>query len=401
MSVALPIYQPQALGARCDICPLREQQPVPPHEATGHRHFTMVLEGVNKVEPGAQMPAAGRAGSFLARAFKVFGTDRRNVAIRLATCCRPKPETTDAELLEATECCRPRLLRELEAARTRDDELVLACGDYALQSLAGIGADGRTSLGDWRGYPVRPLADVPGSGIVFPVYDPAFVMRSNAYWPIWKMDVTRALGFAQGRLPLWKWPRLEVDNDFASLSLLRDFNRAADRGPIRLGFDVETGGTSAFESPLLCLGLGGVGPGFDGAVSLTWPFCDDALDMQTRALLRHPNVTLELQNANHDLVTAYVNQLEISCSTHDILPDSRVAFPQVDHGLQFTALVFHFVEQWKALFGVTRDVKGKDGWIKAFATPDRARRGRIYNAQDCYMTAITQPPLTRMLERQH
>lgn len=384
-------YDPQALGARCPECPLRGQKPVPPHKPSGQRHFTMVLEGPGKIEPGADMPAAGGTGRFLARAFRVFGTDRRNVAIHNSMCCQPKADTTDGELTQATEFCRPRLLKEL--ADLREDELVLACGDFGLYTLTG-----RVGISDWRGYPHAALPDLRVK-TVFPVYHPAFVMRANAYWPIWKMDVTRALAFNQGRLPLWTWPRLEVDNDFGSLSLLHLFRDAADRQPIRLGFDVETGGKSAFESPLLCLALGGSGPGFRGSVSLTWPFADEQLNAATRALLHHPNVTLELQNANHDLVTAAVNQLEISCKTHDLLPDSRVAFPQVSHGLQFTAQVFHFIEPWKSIYGASGDEKGAERWLKAAQNPKTFRTMRIYNAQDSYSTQITQPPLSAMLAK--
>lgn len=396
---ALRVYNPEALGAECSTCPLKGQRPVPPHEPAGQRHFTMVLEGPGKVEQGgkADGPAAGATGRFLARAFMTLGTDRRNVALRNSMCCAPLPTTTDSELFTAAEKCRPRLVREL-AANVRPGEVVFLNGSYALYALTGRS----NGIGNWRGYPHAALPDLPDAlqkVILFPTYHPAYIMRDNPFWPIFKMDIQRALACAAGRLPLWRWPRLEVDNNDAALDLLNAMRQSADQQPIALGFDVETGGKSPFESPLLCFSLGGRGPLFDGAVSLTYPFHDEGLEHAALALMNHPNVTLELQNANHDLVTAAVNDMRITAKTHDLLPDSRVAFPQVDHDLQFTAQVFFFIELWKSLYGATSDEKGAERWLKAAAEPRTFRMMRVYNAQDGYSTAITAPPLREMLAR--
>lgn len=127
-AIAEAPYNPRACGARCDVCPLKGRTPVPP-EARHHAQIAVVGDYPGDADVKYGRPMVGPAGTEFDKALRSAGSDRGKVFITNVLLCRPPDGDLDelkrglareakenSSPLPPTpeECCRPRLMAELQ-----------------------------------------------------------------------------------------------------------------------------------------------------------------------------------------------------------------------------------------------------------------------------------------------
>lgn len=387
----LPIYQAEAKGADCVECTFNSQTPVGPERAKDHRDFTIVVDGPNGVEAEVGLPLSGNAGGWMEDVFKALGLERRFLDIHPAMSCAPDGLglLSAASFTEGINNCRPRLVREL--AQVEHQELILTMGEKAMYALTG-----KRGIHDWSGYPLDPLPVYKDmwngrEPVIFPTFHPSFIMREPWYWPVLKKDLERALRLNHNGITPFQWPEIYFEDDEASVNALADIYD--NPGDVDVGFDVETGGKSPFTSPLLC----GAIASRTKSVCVSYPF-DETVEGLFRAILKSKRHKKVLQNGNHDLITCHSNDIEISNNDFDLLPASRVAFPQIDHDLGFLFRFLLFGPRYKIEFHAGKD-KGDSGWLKAAKDPGLFKKMKIYCAKDAWSTVMLKEPLLELIRR--
>ena len=116
---ALPIigaYDPVKAGARCDLCPLRGNNVVPPKASLRPAKLVFVGEAPGRKEEFVGQPFVGQTGSFLRGLCREVGIDFTEAALQNAALCR---SNLDKENELAATYCAPRLLKELAALDPR------------------------------------------------------------------------------------------------------------------------------------------------------------------------------------------------------------------------------------------------------------------------------------------
>jgi len=132
-------YQPEQHGARCDQCPRKSSQLVPPEGHPGAR-WAWVGQDPGKQELKAGRPFSGSAGTRMQHIWQAatgkarVNVTRQEVWLTNAVLCAPVTNK-EKESREATACCRPRLLNELR--QLDPDAAVLLMGKLALLSVTG------------------------------------------------------------------------------------------------------------------------------------------------------------------------------------------------------------------------------------------------------------------------
>jgi len=164
--------------ARCEDCDLRQEgRYVPssiPEESNG---IAIVGEAPGLQEARGGVPFVGPSGKLLNRVLDYYDISRRNTLLTNATSCRPTDNATPSK--RAVECCRPRLMAELE-----DSRQVLVLGNTAAQVVLNT-SQGITSL---RVGPPKPSPTVAGAEVVA-TFHPAFCLRNGDAFPSLVNDV--------------------------------------------------------------------------------------------------------------------------------------------------------------------------------------------------------------------
>lgn len=251
-------YDPQALGARCDVCPLREARkggPVPPK----FNGSSIVGVGQEPGEDEVQLlePMVGRSGQEWDRGLESIGWRRDQIDKNNVLACRP-PLDLDM-FLKALEkanrklakegkpavpspidCCAPRLYAE-----TAGHTMVLPLGAVAARvmvpSMRGTFSNQRGKMIEIApGLPPTSMntSMVPGRKIL-PTFNPAYVLRNKAMRKVFRNDLGRAKRWWEGVLT-WQGPSIEIAPTPSRLAhfLRNEFYRW--RGGKVHGFDTET-----------------------------------------------------------------------------------------------------------------------------------------------------------------
>src|SRR5574342_328687 len=103
-------YDPVARGARCDLCPLRGNNIVPPQDSRLPTKIVFVGEAPGRKEEIAGVPFVGMTGTYLRGLLREVDIDVREAYLQNSALCR---SDIDKENEEAAVCCAPRLLTEL------------------------------------------------------------------------------------------------------------------------------------------------------------------------------------------------------------------------------------------------------------------------------------------------
>lgn len=373
----------EKLGAKCSECPLQGVTPIPSELNSSPLKLVIVGESPGKTEDNLGRPFIGESGMFINGVFKTFGLEREEVLLTNVLLCNGSFQAqgkniSAAEFNKAVECCTPRLLTEL--ADIPKKSLVLAAGSFAIKALAG-----KSSIVAWRGYPVPSTVLEEKDLTIFPIYHPAYILRSPALMPIFLRDFKRAMMIKEGVLPEWKWPEIIIEPGDEMVEGLKRLQSASV-----LGVDVETAGIDPATAPLLCIGIASP----DLAVSVPWPAPNAGIEKLVEGLLKS-KIPKALHNGNYDLVSLAANGITINGFNFDTLIAHHIAAAQLPHDLGFVASGEFASPRWKSEFRVNDDRKGSEAFSRA-----TAEELRTYNAKDAVMTAKLYGSLTGALIHQ-
>jgi uracil-DNA glycosylase family 4 len=220
-------FDPRALGAQCDRCPLKEKTPVPPQ---AHASPKLIIVGMNpgRIEERTGIPFSGPSGKMLDGCLNEAGFDRADAHVTNTALCR---HDDDKEMKRAVACCAPRLANEL---RNFDKTIpILALGAEATRAVLG-----KAGIMKARGF-VWTAPEIKDSQVrnatrtlqkriegkkapdkieaardslaliesrrayqgrtVMPSIHPAFILRGADSWlPVLRIDVRRAVRWVQG-----------------------------------------------------------------------------------------------------------------------------------------------------------------------------------------------------------
>lgn len=266
-------------GARCEICPLRDKVavlPEPARSAFGMFRYAIVGEGPGRTEEKLGRPFVGMSGKFLDRLIMVQAKLFRGRAhVTNAMLCRGE---SDKENETARKCCAPRLLTEL-AALPREAPIVLL-GSSALQTVLATKSIILSRGFIWTAPEIDPKVleterrkvakHVPGSDsrkqaelaaetfearaklagrTILPTLHPAFVLRSETWHAIIKLDFARIGRVVRGEVDVKKLA------DVGSHVVTQSVTKLRKLGP-SVSLDVETTvAASPLLAKLLCVGL--------------------------------------------------------------------------------------------------------------------------------------------------
>lgn len=205
----MSLYDPIANGAECRFCPLNGSPVVPP-AINANAKAILVGEAPGKEEVEQRQPFIGPSGLELNRGLRALGVDRRTLHVTNVLLCQP-PENNLAKLEKqtakkikkgavdlklATECCRPRLLREIADHACPN---VITLGGTALKAVTGTDS----SIMSVRGGPREiTIGDSIQIKRLLPSLHPAFVLRARRWTRAFTADLGRAFRWFSSGL---KW----------------------------------------------------------------------------------------------------------------------------------------------------------------------------------------------------
>jgi len=298
MSKAATYDGMMALGARCNVCPLRTEGVGP--------CASEIIPGTDRIaiaqEPGknemlAQRPLAGRAGQYLDGALIRLGTSRHHLSTTHLVACVPpggdmqayeaklrvRNKQRNAAGLPATptptECCAPRAHREAapflnviplgsQPARhfipKMRGGILKSRGRLVEIPSAAVDPRGFFTPSAWLMLAAEGLdpARVPGRRLL-PMLSPSYVMRYSEYDRVFAADLDRAWRWWSGRLRVYDTKMLfrpEIA-DIEHILLRRlhpDYQPMNWRGWPTVVHDWETDGIHAMTANPRCLGIGTV-----------------------------------------------------------------------------------------------------------------------------------------------
>lgn len=154
-------YDPRKHGARCDLCPRREQVPVPP-EGPKRAHLCWLGQDPGKNEVKQLRPFVGATGVRLAGLWEAGCEEvkvqlpRKFIWVTNVALCLPVTKSP-AESKRAADCCAPRLRKELLGLHT--DAGILAMGRWAFYAMTGL----TKGIGKFSGFfkALKKLPPVP------------------------------------------------------------------------------------------------------------------------------------------------------------------------------------------------------------------------------------------------
>jgi DNA polymerase-1 len=333
----------QALGARCDECPLASSGVYVPSEGPADAKIAFVGEGPGIQEAKEGRPFIGPSGRLLNKVNDQYGIKREDSFFTNAALCRPPDGSTPPK--SAIVSCRPRLIRELSQTDT-----VVALGNSA--ALGVLGQEGITKLR------VGPGKDSPFEGLedkrIIPTVHPAACLRQSDMFPSLVADIGKIF------LPNREWvePDYEVLDTLDAKKRLRQLIN--NDIPIVVDIEVDIEKDTAFDHPnhygLLCVGLA---TDEESAFVLSESACGDEV---VRDLLKQVLATNRIvaQNGKFDLAGLYP-----VVGKQELWFDTMLASYCIDerpgvHGLKHMAVEYLGAPQYDA--EIKKYVGPKDGY---------------------------------------
>jgi uracil-DNA glycosylase family 4 len=410
---ALPIvsgYSPVKAGARCDICPLRGHTVVPPKAAALPPRVVFVGEAPGRKEEIFGVPFVGQTGSFLRGLAREVDIDMREAALQNAALCRSEIDKLNDE---AAVCCAPRLLREL--AEFDPKIPIVTLGKTSTLSVLGVRSIMHARGFVWTAREIDPgpawskakkakLRKAPkwrelwlkaqiaegrsklAGRVILPSVHPAFVLRSDTWLPILKIDLDRISRWISGALTR----EMLLDKRKPIVVSKRDDIRRELRKlkPV-ISVDVETGastsggkdGADPLRNRLLCVGIS------DGERTVViWPWRKTHAPL-VNALFKRAT-TIGMHNGyNFDSIVLRRNGVPFE-AYDDKLEDTLIAHhtfaSHMPQRLSHVATLFIDSGPWKITFK-----KGKDGASEKGLPPENmsAEDLTFYNGVDALIQA--------------
>lgn len=281
-------YDPQAHGARCDICPLAGNTVVPPAPVKKPR-LVIVGEGPGRVEERWRNPFIGESGIILNNLIRdcqdpetVNPIRRSDAFVTNSALCRGD---TDWEKDVAAACCAPRLLTEL---REIDSTIpIFSLGKPATRAILGVKSIMMARGFVWHTKAIAPGAlraaereamknkvgtdrslDIPrkdvlalraailrgragiANRVVLPMLHPAFIARLMTWQPLLEIDMRRGLAIARGEeVRLWDRGQYRV------VSKPQSVHRELALLGGSVSCDIETDDIDPMTTKILCVGV--------------------------------------------------------------------------------------------------------------------------------------------------
>lgn len=277
-------YDPRKAGARCDLCPLKGNNIVPPKPSSLPTKIVFVGEAPGRKEEIHGQPFIGQTGVFLRGIAREYGIDMREAFLQNAALCR---SNIDRENDEAAVCCSPRLLRELGKLDPKIP--IVTLGKSSTLSVLGVRSIMHARGFVWtareidaskawkdatkakdRGAPKWKQLELKAQiyegrsklagRTILPTLHPAFILRSDTWHPILRKDIERIARWLSGKLR----PSHLLDNGkYVVVSKRDDIRRELRKLGDVIAVDVETGesapgakdGADPLRNRLLCVGL--------------------------------------------------------------------------------------------------------------------------------------------------
>ena len=392
------MYNPEDHGARCDLCALRLERglarPVGPenHGST----VTMVGEAPGGREVRHGRPFIGPSGMILGEARDELGLSRASFNYTNALCCKPPKNKLDRVLAKVRarnqkigahnagireqnktrrkqgydplpllpkeptpiECCRPRLMHELE-----NIPHIIPLGKVAIQS---INPDHRRGIMKVRGMPqflrqtsagLLPFPD--GDIKSLPTLHPAYVLRKRRWYGTFAEDLRRAMLLFSGQ-----WDRPEPTGIInPSIAVVAAFLGAEYRGnrwvitkPRPLAFDYETDLLETLDCVVRCIQIGTASEvlviAFKSVEGATLPYTPGEFDV-LKDILRAWFTCPEALKIGHNS-NAYDEQvteafLGVQSRNHgDNIMAHRLVAGELPHSLGYLGSRYTLVHDWKA-----------------------------------------------------
>jgi uracil-DNA glycosylase family 4 len=412
-AIALPVvhdYDPRKAGARCDICPLRGNTFVPPKASLLPAKVVFVGEAPGRKEVIQGAPFVGMTGQFLRGLCREVDIDIREAALTNAALCR---SDIDKENDEAATRCAPRLLREL--AEFNPKIPIVTFGKTSTLSVLGVRSimhargfvwtareiDPRPA---WRDAKRAKLRGAPkwkemwlkaqiaegrsklAGRTVLPTVHPAFVLRSDTWLPILKLDLDRIARWMRGELTHKKLldnrkPVVVSKRD----DIRREFRKLSDV----ISVDIETGasksggkdGADPLRNRMLCVGIS------DGRRTVVvWPWRKTHAPL-VNALFKRVR-TIGMHNGyNFDQIALARHGVPFG-PIEDKLEDTLIAHhtfaSHMPQRLSHVAGIYVDTGPWKVTFK-----KGKDGASEKGLPPEKmsAEDLTYYNGVDALIQA--------------
>lgn len=407
-------YDPRKAGARCDICPLRGNTVVPPKASKLPTKLIFVGEAPGRKEEIQGEPFVGMTGVFLRGLCRETDIDFREAALQNAALCRGD---NDKENDEAATCCAPRLLNEL--AEFDPDIPIVTFGKSSTLSVLGV-----RSIMNARGFvwKAREIDDdhvghawkfaqkakerhAPkrkelwlkaqiiegrsklGGRTVLPTVHPAFVLRSDTWLPVLKIDLKRISRWVNGELT---HEDLVDNGPYVVVTNRKDVKRELAKFGPDIDVDVETGastdgaddGADPLRNKLLCVGIS------DGDHTVViWPWREEIHAPIVNKLLRRSKTVGMHNGYNFDQIVLNRNSIPfkpIDKKLRDTLLEHHTFASHMPQRLSHVASVFVDVGPWKVTFK-----QGTGGATEKGLPPEKLDPKDLckYNAADARIQA--------------
>ena len=392
----------EAAGALCGRCTLRGLHTPVPSINRGHR-TAVIASFPSKMDTESGLPLVGPGGMLLDRTLRSLRHSRRNVDILTAVACLPpksdlykavkaakranavakigvrdctldNPDYTPSPL----ECCRPRLLRELQTV-----DNVVALGKAAVHAVIPRMSSGILAVRGTMAEVDHPSR--PGKLKVLPTVRPAYVLRQNKWSSVFTVDIARAFRWFSGELS-WIEPREIVYHPTADQLEAFLFDPA-----IRFhAYDVETDGIQSLTTGLRCVGFATTDRAMlVGLLSIDRQshFYSPAEDLRVRDVMRRWFVSRRKKvgyNAGtFDRIVIEQHFNVTPAALLDSLICHKAVAAEMPHNLGFVGSIYTDVHAWKA-----------DKTATEAATDETLHR---YCVLDCIVNARIMAPMVAQI----
>jgi DNA polymerase len=405
-------YDPRKFGARCDLCPLRGNTVVPPKASSLPTKLVFVGEAPGRKEEIQGIPFVGQTGSFLRGLCREVDIDIREAALQNAALCR---SNIDRENEEAAVCCAPRLLKDL--AKFDPSIPIVTLGKTSTLSVLGV-----RSIMHARGFvwTAREIDAIPAwkaakkakeraapkwkelwlkaqivdgrsrlaGRTVLPTLHPAFILRSDTWLPVLKIDLDRIARWLRGELTHKKL----VDNGpYVVVTKKNDvIHELAKLKPV-VSEDIETGpstpggqdGANPLRNRILCIGISDA-----KHTVVIWPWRPKVHVPIIRRFHERVRIVGMHNGYNFDQISmdrAGIPFDEMEDKLEDTLIAHHTFASHMPQRLSHVASCFVDAGPWKVTFK-----RGKDGASEKGLPPEKLSGAELclYNAADARIQAL-------------
>ena len=362
--------------------------------------IAFIGEAPGRQEIAKQEVFIGPSGKLLNGVLEHYGVARKEVFLGNATLCH-YPDSMKEIPKEAIECCRPRLMEELEQAGV---DTIVPMGNSAVKAIFPKD-QARKGITQLRVGRPKPLDHFSRPTTAVPTFHPAACLRSQEKFPHMLSDIGKAVSSAN--LPAkWYEPDIQViDPSKQGESFPSVVIRALTR-PTLFHLDIETSrekdtsyGNVHMER-LLCVGIGEEG---EDTVFVFTEECFHDEEFRRRFKVFLNTAKLGAQNGKFDLGTlrAYLGYPDFEGPTlsEDTMLASYSLFEYRGvHGLEYMGMELLGTPDWKHdIFGYLKGPDGK-GPVDYANVPSGILHK--YNAFDVHATRLVHAYLIRKIKEQ-